>query len=209
MIALHLFLLSIATAMALALRPWRGLGADGPPAAWGLWCALMPLLWSLDRVTQAPLIQPLSGAAMLVLFAGWPLAVLALWPVALAAWWLGGLPPAEALHRAVWLGVAPATLMLVLNAGLRRWLPRHLFVFILGRGFFATMIAATVASAGAIALHASPVGTDDADLLLAHLLAASGEAFLTGMLVAIGVAFHPHWLATYPDRLYLPARPPG
>jgi uncharacterized membrane protein len=40
--------------------------------------------------------------------------------------------------------------------------------------------------------------------MLARGLAASGDAFITGMLVAIFVAFRPHWLATYSDRLYLP-----
>lgn len=29
---------------------------------------------------------------------------------------------------------------------------------------------------------------------------------MTGMLVAIFVAFRPQWLATYSDRLYLPVR---
>jgi uncharacterized membrane protein len=36
------------------------------------------------------------------------------------------------------------------------------------------------------------------------VLAAFGDAFITGMLVAIFVAFRPQWLATYTDRLYLP-----
>lgn len=31
------------------------------------------------------------------------------------------------------------------------------------------------------------------------------EAFLTGMCVAIAVAYRPQWLATYSDRLYLPS----
>jgi uncharacterized membrane protein len=63
-----------------------------------------------------------------------------------------------------------------------------------------------MAVAGALALGrvAAPVGTDAGDLLLARFLTASGEAFLTGMLVAIFVAFRPDWLATYSDRLYLP-----
>ena len=43
-----------------------------------------------------------------------------------------------------------------------------------------------------------------ADLMLARFLVAWGDAFITGMLVAIFVAFRPEWLATYTDRLYLP-----
>ena len=44
---------------------------------------------------------------------------------------------------------------------------------------------------------------------VARFLTASGEAFLTGMLTAIFVAFRPQWLATYADRLYLPRDGPG
>ena len=103
----------------------------------------------------------------------------------------------------------PATLALVLGAGVRRWLPGHLFIYIMGRGFFVTWIAAAGAGALALAVTATPVGTSLDDLLLARFLTASGEAFLTGMLTAIFVAFRPQWLATYSDRLYLPQDGPG
>ena len=193
-----------ALALALALRPWRATGAGGPPWPWLACCALLPLFWGADRLAASSIIQPLSGASLLVLLAGWPLAVLALLPVAGVMVAVGGLPWDEALHRLVWLGLVPGTLAMLLGAGVRRWLPHHLFVYIMGRGFFTTWVA--VAAAGALALGqvAGPVGTDDGDLLLARFLTASGEAFLTGMLVAIFVAFRPQWLATYSDRLYLP-----
>ncbi len=53
-------------------------------------------------------------------------------------------------------------------------------------------------------LHGQPLGTSMEDLLLARAFAAWGDAFITGMLTAIFVAFRPHWLATYADRIYLP-----
>ena len=40
--------------------------------------------------------------------------------------------------------------------------------------------------------------------MLGRWLSAWSDAFLTGMLVAIFVAFRPQWLATYSDHLYLP-----
>jgi len=193
-----------ALAVALWLRPWRVVGAAGPPWPWLAWTAVLPLLWGADVYAAMPIVQPLSGAALLVLCAGWPLAMLALVPVAGVTLWMGGLDWAEGLHRLVWLGVVPGTLALGLGAALRRWLPQHLFIYILGRGFFATLLAATLAGAGALAVGTLPTGTSVDDLLLARLLAASGEAFMTGMLVAIFVAFRPQWLATYSDKLYLP-----
>ena len=194
----------LAVAVALALRPWRATGAGGPPWPWLACCAVLPLCWGADKLAASAIIQPLSGASLLVLMAGWPLAVLALLPVAGVMLAVGGLPWDEALHRLVWLGLVPGTLAMLLGAGVRRWLPGHLFVYIMGRGFFATWVA--VATTGWLALKqgAAPVGTDHGDLVLARFLTASGEAFLTGMLVAIFVAFRPGWLATYSDRLYLP-----
>lgn len=197
-------LLLLALAVALSMRPWRGVATGGPPWPWLAWWAVLPLFWGADKIAGMAIVQPLSGASLLVLLAGWPLAVLALLPVAGVTMLVGGLDPAEALHRLVWLGLVPATLAMALGAALRRWLPNHLFVYIMARGFFATGIAAAVAGALSLALVGPPPGTDPDDLLLARLLTASGEAFLTGMFTAIFVAFRPEWLATYSDRLYLP-----
>ncbi len=194
----------LAVALALALRPWRATAAGGPPWPWLACCAVLPLCWGADLLAASAIIQPLSGASLLVLLAGWPLAVLALLPVAGVVVVLGGLPWDEGLHRLVWLGLVPGTLAMLLGAGVRRWLPGHLFIYILGRGFFTTWVAVALAGALALGRAANPVGTDDGDLLLARFLTASGEAFLTGMLTAIFVAFRPDWLATYSDRLYLP-----
>jgi uncharacterized membrane protein len=206
---LTLPLLALVLALALALQPWRSLGAAGPPWPWLAWAAVLPLFWGADLIGHSRIIQPLSGTALLVLMAGWPLAMLALLPVAGVMVAVGGLDAAEALHRLVWLGLVPGTLAMGLGAALRRWLPNHLFVYILGRGFFTTWIAAAAAGALAVLVVDAPVGTATADLLLARFLTASGEAFLTGMLTAIFVAFRPEWLATYSDQLYLPKDRPG
>jgi uncharacterized membrane protein len=196
-----------ALAVALLLRPWRALPAGGPPWPWVAWCAVLPALWGADRLVAIPMAQPLAGACLLVLMCGWPLAVLALLPVALLTQLLAGLEAAAALHRLVWFGFVPATLALGLGALVRRWLPRHLMVYILGRGFLATAAADALAGAASALLHAVPAGLSAGDLMIARLLAAFGDAWICGMLVAIFVAFRPQWLATYTDRLYLPIRP--
>jgi len=201
--------LSIALAClipALAMRPWRGFGPSGPPGAWLTWWMLMPLFWGADRLADSAVLQPLSGAPLLVLMAGWPLAVLALVPTALLTGWLGQLDAWETLHRLVWLGLVPATLVLGLGAAVRRLLPHHLFVYIFARGFFATQLACTLAGALALWLGGVPAHLDGAELMVGRWLSAWGDAVLTGMLVAIFVAFRPEWLATYSDRLYLPRR---
>ena len=191
-------------AVALALRPWRAVGAEGPPWPWLAWVAVMPLLWSADRFVATPVVQPLSGAALLVLLAGWPLAMLALLPVAGLTALLTGLDAAAVLQRAVWLGVVPGTLALGLGLALRRWLPRHLFIFILGRAFIGTALATAAAGWLSSRLHGAPAGLSADDLVLGRWLAAWGDAWIAGLTTAIFVAYRPHWLATYTDRLYLP-----
>jgi uncharacterized membrane protein len=190
-------------ALALALRPWRMRPGGVPPWPALAWLTLMPLLWGTDRIAATPLVQPLSGSVLVLLMLGWPLAVLWLLPVAAATLALG-LPAEEALHRLVWQGYVPATLALALGAALRRWLPNHLFVYILGRGFFATAVALMAAGTLSVLLHGTPGTLQTEEVLVARWLSSWGDAFLTGMLVAVFVAFRPQWLATYADRIYLP-----
>ncbi len=196
-------LATVAVTIALALRPWRAVAPPGPPWPWLAWWAVLPLLWGIDRITQSPLVQPLSGACLLMLMCGWPLAVLAFVPAAILTALAGDLGPAEALQRGVWLGLLPATLAMGLGAAVRRWLPKQLFIYILGRAFLVTAIAGMVSGVGSVWLQRMPSGLQSADLMLARALAGFGDAFLTGMLVAIFVAFRPQWLATYNDRIYL------
>ena len=210
LLALDLLLALSALALALALQPWRSLTRSAPPWPALAWWAVLPLLWSLDAVTGMPLLQPLSGVCVLLLMLGWPLAVLMLVPVIVVMMLMADLAALDALHRVVWLGLVPATLAMLVGAAMRRWLPRHLFVYILGRGFFATAMA--VAGAGALAalLYGVPANLSLDDVLLARGLAAWGDAFLTGGMAAIFVAFRPQWLATYTDHIYLPKdRPPA
>ena len=194
-------------AVAISLRPLRCVGGAGPAWLWVATWAAMPVLWSLDRLLANPIVPVLSLAPLSVLLAGWPLTVVVMVPVTLAASLAGQLDPVEAVHRRVWLGLAPATLTLLLGVASRRWLPRHLFVYILVRGFFAIGVALALASVGALAFApagAPASGLAPGDQWLAALLAAFGEATTSGLVVAALVAFRPHQLATYTDRLYLP-----
>jgi uncharacterized membrane protein len=122
--------------------------------------------------------------------------------------WLLGASPAAALELAAWHGVVPATFALAIGIAIRRWLPQHLFVYILGRGFIGTALALMAAGAAATFVRPLPTGTDTATMLLGNWLMAWGEALLTGMLTAIFVAYRPQWLLTWSDRRYLP-RPPA
>ncbi|HEU5294196.1 MAG TPA: hypothetical protein VFU71_05365 [Burkholderiaceae bacterium] len=191
-----------AIAIALALRPWRAIGATGPPWAWVVAWAMLPLLWSLDRQLGVAVLPTLSGAALLVLMTGWPLAVLASVPMAIVAAVCGPLDAAEALHRAVWLGIMPATAALGIGAATRRFLPHHVAVYLMGRGFIGTGIGVLLALALGV-----PVAGSAADGWVARLLMAMAEASLTAGIAAVLLVQRPELLATYADRLYLEPRP--
>ena len=197
----------LCVAVALWLRPWRMLrGPLFTPALASL--VLLPWLWLLPQKMPQGLQVQLSGACLLVLMLGWPLAVLVLAGIAAVVWVVGQAEPAAVLQQWVWTGLVPATLALGIGAVMRRWLPPNLFVYTLGRAFLGT--AAAVFLSGLLLEGLQWLAGEPArDLsLVARWLMAWGDAFLTGMFGAIFVAFVPQWLATWSDQRYLqPPKP--
>lgn len=201
--ALEIALTLLSLLVALWLRPWRLL-SDGvllTPLLSHL--VILSALWSLPFWHHMPLQVHWSGAPLLTLMLGWPLAVPTLVGVGLMVW---GFSPADfepTLGLVVWKGLAPATLALLMGAALRRWAPHHPFVYVLGRGFMGSVLCVFVSSLLAQALgHALPNVTPGLSSV-AFWLMAWGDAFITGMMCAIFVAFKPQWLATWSDRMYL------
>ena len=167
---------------------------------------LLPWLWLLPQKMPQGLQVQLSGACLLVLMLGWPLAVLVLGGVAAVVWFVGQADPEVVLMQWVWTGLVPALLALAIGAVLRRWLPPNPFVYTLGRAFFGTAVAVFLSGLLFEGLQwvAGEPGREWS--LVARWLMAWGDAFLTGMFGAIFVAFVPQWLATWSDQRYL--KPP-
>jgi uncharacterized membrane protein len=189
-------------AVALWLRPWRML--SGPlltPALAAV--VVLPWLWLLPQKMPQGLQVQLSGACLLVLMLGWPLAVVVLTGVALAVWLIGQTGWPAVLSQWLWIGLVPATVALGIGAMLRRWLPPNPFIYTLGRAFIGTAVAVFLSSVLMALVHqlAGAVALEQA--LVARWLMAWGDAFLTGMFAAICVAFAPQWLATWSDERYL------
>ena len=119
-----------------------------------------------------------------------------------------------------WLSLAPSMVLTVLPAWLvnvvltpvlKRYLPKHVFVFILGHGFVTAGISMLVTGMCITwALHVTGRYSWyvlSEEVLPVYVLLMWGEGFLTGLLVAVMVAFKPHWLDAYSDAVYLPAAP--
>lgn len=206
-LVLEASLAALGLGAALWLAPWRQL--RGPllgPALAALAC--LPWVWLLPQVLPPGMAVSFSGACLLTLVLGWPLAVPVLVAVAGVVALVGGAGWEHALSQLVWVGLLPASLALGLGAALRRWLPPHPFVYTLGRGFLGTAACVFMAAVVEEWLHHLVTGVDWQSALVARWLMAWGDAFITGMLVAIFVAFAPQWLATWSDRRYL-ERPPA
>lgn len=208
-------LIAVALAMSLWLRPWRmlsrqALEKDGPsepsPLVTPLLATLvvLPWLWALPTLHRMPLQLQWSGACLVMLMLGWPLAIPALVAVGgIAAVLSPSLDWADAVGTIAWQGVVPASLALALGAVIRRLIGTQPFVYVLGRAFLGTAVCLFLANVlGQWSGHSLP-GVEGDLSLVARWLMAWGDAFVTGMLTAIFVAFKPEWLATWSDRLYL------
>ena len=213
---LELTLLVIALATTLALRPWRQLAnrkalvtqkhGDSSP----LWTPLLatlvilPWLWALPTLHAMPLQLQWSGACLVLLCLGWPLAIPTLCAVGCIAYALApNLDASEALRLTVWHGVVPATLALLWGSALRRWLGTRIFVYIFGRGFVGTVLSLFTADLLSSTFGHELPGVSEDLSTIARWLMAWGDAVVTGMLCAVFVAYKPEWLATWSDDLYL------
>ncbi|MDR3369466.1 hypothetical protein [Rhodoferax sp.] len=196
-------MLTLALTIAVLMRPWRLMAGATRLTPILAALTLIPWLWAMPSLHKMPLQLQGSGACLLVLMLGWPLAVPVLCVVGVIAALISPMPWETALDLTVWLGVVPATLALGMGLAVRRWIGPHLFVYILGRAFLGTAVCGFVAGVLAQFSGHSMPGIDNSLSLVAHWLAAWGDAFLTGLFTAIMVAFKPEWLATWSDRLYL------
>ncbi|MDR0479177.1 MAG: energy-coupling factor ABC transporter permease [Burkholderiaceae bacterium] len=206
MLALALDLLALACA--LWLRPWRLLTNPGLVTPLLATLAILPPMWALPWLHHMPIRFQLSGACLVTLMLGWPLAVPTLCAAALIVGLFAHIGWQQQADLALWLGVLPATLAVLMGAMVRRWLPHNPFVYILGRAFLGTVLCLFIA--GALAQWTGHNFAPDVDWALALVgrwLIAWGDAIITGMLTAIFVAFKPEWLATWSDRIYF--IPPG
>jgi uncharacterized membrane protein len=202
---LEALLAGAALAVALSLRPWRlfaGRAALATPLLATL--AVLPCLWALPALLKTSMQPQWSGGVLVLLMLGWPIAVPVLLLVGALAWLVSPMSAQVALGLAVWQGVVPATLALVAGAAVRRWLPPHPFVYILGRGFLSAVVCLFAARMLAQQFGAPlPGAASGMGLVVAQWLMAWGDAFVTGMLTAIFVAFRPQWLLTWSDAHYL------
>ena len=130
----------------LWLKPWRMLVGTELLTPLLATLVLLPWLWALPSLHHMPLQLHWSGAPLVTLMLGWPLAVLALIGVGIITTLISTTSVDAAAALIVWQGLLPATFVLLLGAALRRWVSHHPFVYVLGRGFLGSVLCIFAAS---------------------------------------------------------------
>ena len=201
---LELALTLLALGASLWMRPWRMLAAGSALLTPMLASVvLLPWLWALPNLHQMPLQLHWSGAPLVTLMLGWPLAVLTLTAIGAITTVISSTSAEAALGLVVWQGLVPATFTLLLGAALRRWVSHHPFVYVLGRGFLGAVLCIFLSSVLAQSLGHDVPFVNSSLSMIGLWLMAWGDAFITGMACAIFIAYRPQWLATWSDPMYL------
>jgi uncharacterized membrane protein len=185
--------------------PWRSLAAPGAFSAWCFFIVTLPLLWSCEvPIAGGPTLH-LFGMPLFVLMFGRRLAMTGIAISAIAYTALQDGPWINLGLNLLLLAVLPAWFGDIVLRTTRRFLPHHLFVYLLGNGLFGAM--AMLAAIGMVSLAAYVVWTAAApvalDIVAYMLLLAWGEAFLTGFLLTIFTVYRPEWVLTFDDEVYL------
>ncbi len=195
--------------LALAQRPWRALLADSAlQHRWLAATVAVLLLWQLRAQAVDWLTLHLMFTALLTLMFKAPLALLAILIVNLAMVVTGRVAwPLLGVNLLV-TGVVPALVMVVIWRLVDRKLPDNLMIFLFVCGFFGAALSTLAAGLAAVGLMM--LGASDAHALYQALeyarflpLLMPSEAFITGMLLAIMLVYHPHWVATFNDHRYI------
>jgi uncharacterized membrane protein len=184
---------------------WRRLEAPGAFSAWCFSIIVLPLLWQFDVPVMEGAGLHLLGLPIFVLMFGRQLAMtgMALSVIAYTA----------AFEHA-WSGLGVNLLLLAVvpaycgDAVMRateRFLPHHMFVYLLGNGFFGALAMLLLTGSLSLATHLALSGGDlmVGDTLAFMFLLAWGESALTGFLLTIFTVYRPEWVLTFDDDVYL------
>lgn len=172
-----------------------------------VWASMTAVVFA-GRQMSVPVDDQISlhylGGAALCLLLGYPRAMLSM---ALVIGLGHLLEPGGSIGLQYLAGAAlPVWISYRLLRASQRWMPPHLFVFLLGAGFAGLFITYAVQIFALAALHVW-LGSwphDGWGLALPFaLMLAAGETVIEGMLITLLVVYAPHHVRLYDDAFYL------
>lgn len=193
---------SLVLIAALRATAWERRRSDSWHVFFGAVVALL-LLWRFDVSVAPGLGFHFLGVTVFTLMFGWPLGIIG---VSLAAL---GVALSQQTAVSVWplnsllFGVIPVLVSDAVYRLVRRYLPRHVFIYIFLCAFFGSMLAACASVfagtgylvlSGAYAL--SYVGETYLPFLPLYLFP---EGLLNGFLTTVFIGLRPAWLGTFDD----------
>ncbi|WP_313951952.1 energy-coupling factor ABC transporter permease [Accumulibacter sp.] len=193
--------------LAVRRAPWRVLADSTRLNAFLALIVALILLWHLQAGVKPGLSLHLIGATVFTLCFGWALAFIGLCLVLLGVGVNGFVGwQTFAANALLMAGVGVATSYGV-HRLVDRWLPRHMFVYIFGKGFFAAAVAVMAVGVASCLLLAL-AGIYDSEYLSAEylpvfLLLGFSEAWLSGMLATLFAVYRPELLADFDDTQFL------
>lgn len=194
----------------LLTAPWRDLASSTRQHGWmGLTVGLL-LAWTMRAPIGNGMGLHLAGASLAALMFGARLAAASLAVVLALLAFTGHIAPEGIALQGIAYALLPALLTVAIQRLVQARMARNVFVYIFVAGFAGTLAAnvvATLVYAGMAWLFgASPEAAPTGNYLSYRLLLCWSESMLTGMLVAIFVAYRPQWVTTFRDEVYLARR---
>lgn len=177
--------------------------------------ALIAFAWNLKATLPGQGVQTLIGFSFHFFGASLMVAMLGIWRamtllfcVAFLSGFLIGGDAFEASRNYILIGILPATVSASIIYLIKKFMPKHLFVLILGTGYVAGF-ASVFVSAGLIFfaqqfLMQPPLTLlDPLGWFLGVIILSFMEGSLSGMLLAIFLVYRPDWVFTYNESAYV------
>lgn len=208
--------------LGLAIAIFLGAFLASPPRAFVnlplIWLApatilFLAIAWNISPTLPGQpagkfygLIFHFYGASLLTAMFGPAIALSILFPVALlGVYAIQGSYQLAAQHYLM-VCVLPTVFAYLSIQIIQRFIPKHLFVLILGNGYVAAFMSVILSGTFLLAIKLVSGGTSQLDFegwLLGLIIIAFMEGSLSGMLLAILLIFRPHWVSTYNEEAYM------
>jgi uncharacterized membrane protein len=175
--------------------------------AWLAGIVSLGVLWSLQIRIGSHLHLSMIGVSLYALIFGYARALLGASVALIGLTVLADIAWLDIGWSGLLLAALPAWIATTLQRGLGSHLPRNLFVFIIGNGLFATLIASSTASVASLTAQFAVAPTEVAnvaEIIGYALLLAWGEALASGMIFSALVIYRPQIVMTYAQDDYLP-----
>lgn len=198
----------LALALSLLRLPYRVL-QDSPVAQHLFFaaCLGLTLLWAVRAGITPGLGVHFLGVTALTLLVGWPLAIVATLVAAGLNAAFGLIAPALVPFEFVLAGVLPVLVSHGVRLTLEWLFPPHLFIYLLGCGFAAGVLAglASRGATAAVLMLGSAYGADRVagELAVIMALTALPEGVINGMIISVLAVYRPEWVKEFDDSRYL------